>query len=354
MKGFCWLCAVLLCPGVAAHAQKTVTVPAVAAEKQNSAGPITLDVVVTDKAGHPVTGLQQQDFKLLDDRQPVPILSFKAHDNPSPQSTSTRLILVVDDVNANFQAVSTERIEIDKFLRGNQGHLPVPTSLAILTDRGFSEIRQPSTDGNLLSASLDQHQAQLRDIGRSAGFYGGAERLQMSLRALDVFARYEETLPGRKLVVWISPGWWIFDNPNVMFSTRQQRNFFGMIVNLSTSLRRARVVLYSVDPLGMADAAGFRTFLWKNYLKPVRSPGQADVGDLALQVLATESGGKALSGSNDIAAQIALCAEDAAAWYTLTFDPAKSETADTWHDLQVKVDKPGVVVRTRNGYYAQP
>jgi hypothetical protein len=61
-----------------------------------------------------------------------------------------------------------------------------------------------------------------------------------------------------------------------------------------------------------------------------------------------------LSGSNDITGEIAKCANDESAWYSLTFDPQRGDTPDAWHDVQVKVDKPGTVVRTSNGYYAQP
>jgi hypothetical protein len=38
----------------------------------------------------------------------------------------------------------------------------------------------------------------------------------------------------------------------------------------------------------------------------------------------------------------------------MTFDSQKADSPDTWHDIAVKVDKPGVKVRTLNGYYAQP
>lgn len=43
-------------------------------------GAIKLDVVVTDGAGQAVAGLQQQDFTLLDNKKPQPILSFRAVD----------------------------------------------------------------------------------------------------------------------------------------------------------------------------------------------------------------------------------------------------------------------------------
>ena len=43
-------------------------------------GLITLDVVVTDKSGKPVTDLEAKDFTLLDNRQSQKILSFQASD----------------------------------------------------------------------------------------------------------------------------------------------------------------------------------------------------------------------------------------------------------------------------------
>ena len=356
-----WSAVVLLGMGCALSAQQSgvgPTLPAPPSSESSSSGPLTIGAAVTDKAGHPVPGLQQQDFTLLDNGKPTQILRFDAHQESqgeaNPQNDPVQILIVIDDVNAGFAAVSNERIQIDDFLHKDQGHLAAPVSLAFLSETGFDEIAAPSTDGNALSAALDQHQGQLRDIGRSAGFYGGTERLEISLRALMTLASHDASVPGRKLVVWISPGWWLFDNPNVMYTSRQQRSFFDTIVAVSNMLRQSHVVLYSVDPLGMADAGGFRTFLWESFVKPVRSDNNATPGNLSLQVLAVQSGGKALSGSNDIAGEIGQCAEDALAWYSLTFNPEKSEKPNTWHQLQLKVDKRGLIVRTRSGYYAQP
>jgi hypothetical protein len=61
-----------------------------------------------------------------------------------------------------------------------------------------------------------------------------------------------------------------------------------------------------------------------------------------------------VSGSNDITGEIEKCANDASAWYSMTFDPQRPDAPNTWHDVVGKVDKPGVKVRTINGYYAQP
>jgi VWFA-related protein len=155
-------------------------------------------------------------------------------------------------------------------------------------------------------------------------------------------------------VVWLGPGWPIFDSPNVIVGPQQQGKFFSSIVGLSSMLRENDITLYAVDPIGTADAASSRTFLWESFTKAVTKPSKSNPGNLALQVFAVHSGGIVLSGSNDITGEIEKCANDASVWYSFTFDSQRADSPNAWHDVQVKVDKPGTVVRTSNGYYAQP
>jgi VWFA-related protein len=317
-------------------------------------GPVTFDVVVTDKGGHPISGLKQEDFTVLDDRQPASIRSFQAHQIDASRDDAQALFLVIDDVNSNFNAVSIVRTQIETFLHANGGHLPVPTGIFLLTDSGLNQITVVSSDGNALADVLHKTQGQLREIPRSAGFYGGEEKLEISLNGLAGLARHLGQASGRKLVVWLGPGWPIFDSPNVIVGPQQQGKFFSTIVGLSSALRENDITLYAVDPLGTADAASSRTFLWESFMKPVTKPSKSNPGNLALQVFAAHSGGIVLSGSNDITAEIAKCANDASAWYSIAFDPQRADSPNTWHDVTIKVDKPGTVVRTSNGYYAQP
>jgi VWFA-related protein len=311
-------------------------------------------VVVTDKAGNPIRGLTQADFSLFDNKQPATIRSFRAHEIESPQNDPQALFLLIDDVNGNFNIVSVVRTQIENFLHSNGGHLPIPVGIMMLTDKGLDEVTPVSNDGNALASALHQQEGQLREIPRSAGFYGAEERVQLSLRAIGSLSGYLGKAPGRKLVVWIGPGWPIFDNPNVTVSPQQQRNIFSGIVSLSSLLRETGITIYSVDPVGPADAASSRNFLWESFTKPVTRPNKTQPGNLALQVFASHSGGTVESGSNDIAGEIAKCVRDATAWYSISFDAQKPDTPDTWHDIDVKVDKPGLKVRTNNGYYAQP
>jgi len=48
-----------------------------------------LDVVVTDRKTHPITGLSQKDFSILEDGNPEQILSFEAHANTTEASKLT-------------------------------------------------------------------------------------------------------------------------------------------------------------------------------------------------------------------------------------------------------------------------
>ncbi|HEX3661310.1 MAG TPA: VWA domain-containing protein [Acidobacteriaceae bacterium] len=320
----------------------------------SAGGPITFDVVVTDKAGHPISGLQESDFAVLDEKRPTQIRSFVAHDLSQPDAAPEALFLLIDEVNTGFDVVSIEREQIENFLRSNGGHLPVQTAIFDLTDTGLSQLTAVSSDGNRLADLLHQKKGELRALGRSGGFYGGTDRFDISLRGLSMLTNYLARAQGRKLVVWISPGWWTFDSPDLLISNKQQRTFFSMLVGYGAAMRNANMTLYAVDPRGTNDAGNLYEFIWQSFVKPVKRPNQAQPGNLALQVMAANSGGRVLLGSNDIAGEIARCAEDASAWYTVSFDPARGDEPDTWHSIEVKVDKPGVTVRTRNGYYAQP
>jgi VWFA-related protein len=317
---------------------------------------IELNIQVTDKSGVPVRGLQKEDFTVVDDKRPQNILSFRAVDEQAAQNAvpPVEIILVVDAVNASFQAVTYERNELKKFLLQNGGKLAQPVSLVIFADTGTKKQQGSSRDGNALAALYDQYETGLRIINRSQGIYGAAERFTLSLRTLTSLADYEAKQPGRKLMIWFSPGWPLLTGPRIEYTRKDEEGFFNSIVALSNELRAADVTLYSIDPLGLADAGGVRISYYEEFLKGVPFASRAQAANLSLQVLAVQSGGRVLNSSNDITGEIANCTSDANAYYVLSFEAARADHANEYHAIEVKTDKSGAKPRTRTGYYAQP
>ena len=82
---------------------------------------------------------------------------------------------------------------------------------------------------------------------------------------------YESKQPGRKLVIWFSPGWPLLSGPNIEHTHKDEEGFFNSIVAASNEMRRANITLYSIDPLGLADAGGVRISYYEEFLKGVKS-----------------------------------------------------------------------------------
>ena len=320
---------------------------------------LTLDVVVTDKAGAPVRGLQQQDFTLLDNKQPRGLSSFRAVDvaagTPAPY---IEIVLVIDAINADVLTADQEREGIKKFLQMNGGKLAQPVSVVLVSDKPDQMRGKASTDGNILAAQMDQYETGLRTVDRSQGNYGISERFQMSMKALSSLAGYEASKPGRKLMFWISPGWPLLSAGATDITDQDQQHIFHSIVAVSTQMREDHIALYNVETRAVAGSTTGEFYDYQQFLKGVKAPNQAYPATLSLQVLAVQTGGLVLNRSNNlpdaIAAEIATAASDASPFYVLSFAAGRADRVNEYHSLEVKVAKPGLVARTRTGYYAQP
>jgi VWFA-related protein len=318
---------------------------------------VTLDVQVTDKSGAPIRGLQQQDFTVLDDKQPQKIVSFQAVDAGAAAASDppVEVIMVVDAINTTFHNVAYERDEVKKLLLQNGGKLAWPVRFVMFAQAGTKIQSGSSRDGNALAALYDQYQLGLRSASqsRSAGFYGATERIDLSLKALMSIVEFEQTRPGRKLMIWFSCGWPMLSDTRSPLTAKGEEQTFHWVVSASTRLREARITLYSVDPIGLANAGQLRSTYYEDFMRGVKSPSKVLPGNLGLPVLAVQSGGRVFNTSNDLETAVADCVADASAYYTLSFDSLPADQADEYHALQVMVDKPGMTARTRTGYYDQ-
>ena len=306
-------------------------------------------MVVETKSGQAATTLQQQDFTVLDNKSPRPITSFR---EVTPSDEPVEVILYLDAVNTPYELLAQIRNGADKFLKEKEGVLAHPTTFAVLTDDGPQMENRFSTNGMELSDDLERRQIGLRKITRGTD-WSDIDRFEIGIKAIHQLVAFAANLPGRKIVVFISPGFPLLSGPTAQITPKQHRNIFGDAIFLSTQLRQNNISFYDINPIGVAEPM-YTANYYQTFLKGIAKPDDAQFASLSPQVLSVQSGGLTLNSSNDLAGMIQGCLRDADSWYRIAFDPLPSEKPNEYHHVEIRVDRPGVVVRTRDGYYANP
>ena len=308
------------------------SVPKPAAHEEQ--GRIRLDVVVTDAAGKPVSGLTAQDFRLLDNDRPQTVASFQAADAQQPVT----VILVIDLVNTTADEVNAARIQLGKYLRQNKGQLANPVLIVAFAPDGLQIQSQPSTDGNALASFVDQLKAAPAPAGQPVSV---SDQLSQSLETLTATADVALKVPGRKLLFWTGKGWPVpkADDPNMSMGENDAN--IGALVALTNKLREARIVVYGGDPAFHRDVNEGMTNLTK-----------LDPATLSLGALALRTGGHGVA-RNDFGGEIARAVVLAATGYTLSFNPPSTDRPDDYHAISLLPSPPKLTVHTTAGYYSE-
>ncbi len=320
------------------------------------AGLIKLDVVVTDAGGKPLAGLAAKDFALLDNGQPRRVVSFQAFDGIAAKpEVPVEVILVIDTLEMPHDLISNERNSVEAFLRKDGGHLSQPVSIFTLTESGLWQVAETSGDGNALAAQVahNHESALIRSFRGRPGIppaLGGYEAPFLEgMKALGDIATAERRKPGRKLLLWVGPGWGRGSGAYAEGAGSKEQTLYT-ITWFSTLLREARIALYSFA-VGETDP---HSQSYKSYLPGVESAQNASYMNVYRKVLAVQSGGRVLDRSYDLVQEIESCVREAGVFYTLSFDPPHADHADEYHALKVQIGKPGLTAHTNTGYYDQP
>jgi VWFA-related protein len=176
-------------------------------------GLFSINVVVADSTGNPVSDLEPSDFSLLDNGQPAKIRTL--HNSLAPSEPPTKLIFVLDAVNLPSQQFTQIESAVARFLGRNGGRLEAACFLYRLTRDGSFSSTMYTRDGSVLANEVEQHKSP-RIVWRSGGseessllrpWVGRPQSDSFSLRALGSIAIDQREIAGRKVVVWIGPGW---------------------------------------------------------------------------------------------------------------------------------------------------
>jgi VWFA-related protein len=319
---------------------------------------VILDAVVTDKKGNVVTGLTRNDFVIREDNAPQEIQSFDAVTaGTSAEDATPHTILLVDELNTRFEDMAYTRYSVNRLLHHDGVKLQQPTALYILSNDGLHVLQNYTRDPAAIDRALRSHKAILT-WRLQRNFYLGMERINLSMTALQQIAIASTGVSGHKNVVWISPGLPIFSM--LQMTGDGENELFDAIRHLSDQLLKARISIYSVDPRGIQ--VGFaptnfanNNFAYAAYLNGLTQTNDAAFGNLAIQTLATQTGGHAFYGRNDVDQEIATSLSDGNTYYTLAYSPSNKDFHGEFRKLKITViQRPDLKVQTRDGYYAIP
>jgi len=111
---------------------------------------------------------------------------------------------------------------------------------------------------------------------------------------------------------------------------------------------RNNVAIYAVDPRGLPgfefdinESVGLRTD--QKYLTSTMD---------TLRVLAEQTDGRAIVNRNDIAVGMKQITRDSSAYYLIGYNSSQTPSDGKFHEIKVRVKRPGIQVRARKGYWA--
>ncbi len=364
-----------------------------------------LDVSVLDKERRPVWGLTASDFTILEDGKPQDVRMFKAVDLDDVVDLSvapwTRQVAPDIRTNDDFGERRVVVIVMDDATPMPMQEVPRakaitrqvidalgPKDLACVVFALNKRLGQEFTEDKArLLESVDRFNGAIDGAGTdehgkwwlrmpfdtfnldSTSLYLGTLRLIRSV-AEDL-----ATLPDRrKALVFVSVGIPMgAAAPDV--STGPSGNVGGAEAvrdvwrSVQASLeaaRRANVTIYGLDPGGLRGpgvyvAGGLRGRGGYDLsgLQPTGGVSTADSTGLHpglanqefLKTVSENTGGFAITDTNAPAPQIQQLLRENASYYLLGYAPSDTRAQGRYRRIDVKVNRPGVTVRSRNGYF---
>jgi VWFA-related protein len=314
--------------------------------------------------------LSQDDFAIVEDDRPQTIQSFSLVDLPAddaPTVTPAPALSIPPDVHSNTRREGRLYVIL---MDSPSTHAPPGPAGGVtytaLTRRVMREFVEQAVGPNDLVAVVHTHgtttDAQTFTTDKQRVFdsierYGrglsgdlpeNASAQEKGTRHLTTFRTIEElstrlgTVGGRrKSVIWVGAQL-LFGPPDCDPSSECSR-LWAAYANVQTAYRdairaatRHNVAIYAVDPVGLSTATGSVEMDRQN----------------ALRVVSDDTGASSIVGTNNFAAGFASIVRDNSTYYVLGYAPDPEHRDGKFHDVQVRVKRPGLQVRARRGYFA--
>lgn len=170
---------------------------------------------------------------------------------------------------------------------------------------------------------------------------------QNMLVGLQRLVQSAKTLPGRKLVFFLSGGF-LMEN--------RRGNTMSQMRDITSAAAKSGVVIYSMDTRGLVaslhDASTDRPFDPFGRLS-MSTFSELNATQDGMNALAADTGGKALFNTNDLKKGLAPAIKETSTYYLLAWRPeAEAQKQSRFRNVEVKlVGRPDLTVRVRKGYF---
>jgi VWFA-related protein len=354
---------------------------------------VLTNVVARDaKTGQLVTGLQQSDFKIYENgkEQSIDAFDFESVDMATPLNEATVSGLAAGPAGSKAVVVAkpedlrNHRLIVMFFdLTSMQ---PEDLERSVEAAQLFLKTKMQAADlvalvslGDTLAVDQDftaDKNALINEVGayngtEGQGFAQGASansnQVEDTTASTPDESEYNDLNTDRELFALRS----ISQSLSRINEKKSLLYFSGGIsrdgIENEASLRaainsavKADLAIYSVDtrglqavgPLGDASTGSLRGQGAFNGSALTNNMNQNFASQEVMASLSTDTGGTAFFDSNDFAPAFAKVQADTSAYYEIGFHSTNPARDGKYRKLQVKIDKPGVKLEFRPGYYA--
>src|SRR5262245_41605159 len=369
---------------------------------------VRVDVIVTDnKSGVQIADLKESDFDVTEDGKPQKIESFKfikldggvseavkeapreiRTDNDEEMEAAredVRLFAIfLDDYHVRRGTSLAVRNQLAQFVQTQLGPsdmigvmYPLESTASVRMTRNHSAVvrgLQQFTGRKYEYEPKNQFEENYAHYPTEV-----VERIrnQVSLSAIRSLVVHMGSLKeGRKALILVSEGYSNLPppqmrnadatmpglgNPNAFNplagenDRNEDRAQWAAGLDMDSDLRevydnanRNNVAIYAVDPRGLP---GFEFDINENVGIRTDSKYLTSTMD-TLRVLAEQTDGRAIVNRNDIAVGMKQITRDSSAYYLIGYNSSQAPSDGKFHEIKVRVKRPGIQVRARKGYWA--
>jgi len=360
---------------------------------------VEVDVVVTDRQGNLVRDLKKEDFQVLEDGKTQAINTFTFVDIPveradrplfqeSPIEPDVKTnekpfdgrvyVMVIDDLHTRFGRTARVKIAAKQFIERRLGANDL---MAIVHTSGSSSANQEFTSNKrLLLAAVDKTNGRKLDsstANKTREYYNtqgirqqgdplndpeDAERGFNARNTLDTLRNVAEWFSSvrgrRKAILFVSEGI-DYDIYDMIVQNGSNHQSASLVMDATrdaiAAATRSNVAIYGIDPRGLTDLGdeSIEIGAFPDDTSLGIGPGslanELRLSQDSLRVLSEETGGFAVVNKNDYATAYQRIVEDNSSYYVLAYYPPDARPGRL-HKIDVRVTRPGLVVRGRKGY----